>query len=101
MAGTGRGRTGWRWGRWVQEIEVEKDGRRRPQLDLSALEELEGGSTGRRAQEREKAPSSPAGRLYTATASAPQRVGEGITKMVEEDGEKRESEIAACSPNTV
>jgi hypothetical protein len=63
-------------------------------LDPSALEELKGGSTGRRAREREKAPPPVARRLSTVATSALQREGEGITERVEEDGEKRE--IAAA-----
>jgi hypothetical protein len=61
-------------------------------MDLSGLEELEGGSTGRRAREREKAPPPAACCPSNAATRAPQREGEGIAERVEEDGEKRESD---------
>jgi hypothetical protein len=64
-------------------------------LDPSALEELEGGSTGRHNREREKALPPVARRPSTAAASAPQREGEGIAKRVEEGGEKREGDCGS------
>jgi hypothetical protein len=59
-------------------------------MDPFALEELEGGSTDRCSREREKALPPTARHPSTAAASTLRREGEGISKRVEEDGEKRE-----------
>jgi hypothetical protein len=61
-------------------------------MDPFALEELEGGSIDRRAREGEKALPPTTRHPSTAAASTLQREGEGISKRVEEDGEKRERE---------